>query len=203
VKVVNNLILSSDETNPQYDIIKGILILLSNETINRQDPLTALATIVSASETILKNEASRAIFRKLLEDKVITAPSLVAGGMSAPTVYRTLARFETLGIIESVTSSRAIKGKPGPRVVLYGLRGEWSPEDILQAGFKLESLRVPGMALVTAGTQMILDEYSHSDGVKFSEIIEKIKPLSSGYNVMDISQLVAKGLTAKGLKVWR
>lgn len=203
MKVDNNLILSSGETNPQYDIIKGFLILLSDETINRQDPLTALATIVSASETILKNEASRAIFRKLLEVKVITAPTLVSGGMSAPTVYRTLARFEALGIIEPVTSSRAIKGKPGPRVILYGLRGEWSPEDILQAGFKLESLRVPGMALVTTGTQMILDEYGHRDGVKFSEIIEKIKPLSSGYNVMDISQLVAKGLTSKGMKVWR
>ena len=202
---METVILPSHETNRQYNIIKDVLILLSHERINQQDPLTALATIVSASETILKNGASRALFKKLLEERVVTGPELEAStGLSTQSVYRTLSAFEKMGIIERLTKARNMKGKPGPRAWLYGLAGEWNPEDVIQAGFKLESLRVPGMALVVNGTQMILDEYGfRPDGVSFSAIQERVRPLCGGYNSFDIADRVARAVSQKGLKVWR
>lgn len=198
-------LVSKKETNPRLYIINAVELIHYFENINSTDPLTALEELFHFSETILKNRSTRTVFRKLIQEKVVTGPDLQATcGLSPAMTYKILAEFEKMGLIESLTKSRPVKNsRGGPRVTLYGLVGVWTPEDILQAGFRLDSLRDPGMALVLRGTQLILEDYGSRGEVKFTQIQDMMRPLSSGYNVEGISDMVAKGVSQKGLKVWR
>lgn len=198
-----SLIVSSDETISGFNIIKTIELILSNETINSQDPLRALELIVSASETILKNQGSRALFRYFLEESVISAPEAMATlGMDQATIYRILKVFLARGLVEPIRTVR-IKGHRGPRPRFYGLAGRWTPDHVPPAVLKLESLTDPGMALVVNGGQLILEEYLPRGEVKYSEILDRIKPLAKGYSPGDLADQVVKYVRPRGLTVWR
>lgn len=199
----SELIVSPHETISGNNIIKTIELILSNETINSRDPIGALELIVSASETILKNQGSRALFRYLMEEKVVSAPeAMITLGMDQATIYRVLKVFTARGIVEPLRTVR-VKGHRGPRPRFYGLTGKWTTDDIPQAVLKLSSLSDPGMALVVNGGQLILDEYMTRGEVHYRDILDRIKPMAKGYSPGDLADQVAKYVRARGLTVWR
>lgn len=197
-------LLPKNRTNSNIYIIKAVELILSFGTINLLDPMSGLDKLVSIFGTIIKNRVHRLVFIKIAQERVVTGPDIQATcDLTPSSTYRALCEFERLGLIEPLTKSRSQRGRRGPKVTLYGLTGHWTPEDVLHAGFRLESLRVPGMALVINTTQMILDEYGSRGEVKFRDIQDKVRPVAQGHDVGSLSDLVARSVSQRGLKVWR
>lgn len=196
------LILSSNDRITDYILVIENQLILSYDKINLISINERLEELLSFNESILKSSNHSKIFGQFLLSRVSWVQELSILGIPEPTIYRILKYYEGLGVLEKIHSVKKHKS-PGVRPKIWGLRGRWTQTDLEEALKRFSVNQDPGMALVRRGTQLILEEYGFKGEVRYQEVFNKMRPMSSGFFVNDIADKVAHELSRRGLRVWR
>jgi len=200
-------LVSPDEKNAiLYIDLLFRLILSYNDTIPF-NPLLRLREFFSWTETITSSQIRKNIFFYFVEKKVATVPVLVdALGKPRPSIYREIRELLDNDIVEKIVRARYIKKKPGRGPAIYGLKGKWQPDDVVDAINKHKIISSPNFVMVRNISQTILDGYLSRQNVseiKLNEIIAICKGSCPGFYDFDIADQVANNLSKRGIKVWR
>lgn len=121
-----------------------------------------------------------------------------------PTAYGIRKKLEKAGLLEYIKSIPRGSRRRGPKSKLYGVPGEWAPEDVVKALEKQLDRDPKYRKVVNKLTQLIMDEYLEPDG----EASEKkyrtlVKRHASGFGYLELLDEVAQSLHKKGVPVWR
>ena len=159
--------LSLDERKSYTYIDILFLILLSYDKNNAFNPLEQVKDFFSWVDSISSSEIRKKIFYYFLEKKVATAPILLANlKVPEPSIYRELGILERNDVLEPITDSRIFKRKTGRPPKVYGLKGKWTPDDIVRAVEEHNAVKNPTFVLVNNIGQSIMDDYIRIRGLK-------------------------------------
>jgi predicted transcriptional regulator len=198
---------SKDENNFSRYIEVYRKLLLLNEENNLASTLKNIQELLSFSEKIFSSSAVAESFTYFCLHGASTA-WVLQNELNHPeaTVYRSLKRLRSLGIIiPALKVSKIKKSKGGPRPTVWALEGAKTEEvaTAMRLHYKMLS---PKFRVAEKVAQTILEEYINKRNVSeisYKEIIVQVKELTIPFRTPDIAELAASYLHEKGIKVWK
>lgn len=196
--------LSTNENNPDIDIIRQMKLLLYNEDNNFSERVATTQRFLSLFKRVFSSEATAEGFFYLLERGASTAWLMqIHLEMPEATAYRVLRTLRALGIIEkAMTVSRLPKGtrKGGPRPGIWAIQG--ASEKELAAAYR-DHVRAqsPKYRVAERWVQQYLDKFGEQE-VTFTRIRQDLKAKQIR-EFVDVAGLAAEILHERGIKVWR
>lgn len=152
-------------------------------------------------ESILDKKSRREVYYYFLENIVATAPLIqTESHQSEQAIYRNVNWLNTHGFIKSHGKIKGTK-KGGPKPVLYALPGATS-EHIARARVKIDKSYRQSYTLVLDLTQLLFEDVVDAQ-IQYSKIISVAKKRCKGFDLIGISDQVARELREKGIKIWR
>jgi len=182
-------------------------LLLLNEENNLATTLKNIQELLSFSENIFSSSSVAETFLYFCLHGAGTA-WVLQNELNIPeaTVYRSLKRLRTLGIIIPALKVSKIKSsKGGPRPTVWALEGA-SKEEVSRAIKLHYKMLSPKFRVAEEVAQTILDEYISKRNIheiSYKEIVVQVKELKIPFRIPDVADLAASYLLEKGVKVWR
>ena len=197
----NHELVSSDETNPPYNIIiDKKLILLNDSNLEKMEP-NVLREILSFHASIMSVKARRKVYFYFLDNQAATAPLItLETDLTVATVYRQIKWLHGHGWLHAHAKVKSYK-KGGPRPVLYALPGTDS-EVLARTMHKVRKSQLPTYHLVKEIVQLCWEDIRDME-IQMSKITWFAKQNGKQFHFMGIADLVALELKSKGVKVWR
>jgi hypothetical protein len=194
-------LVSKDENNSIYNIIKGNQLLFYNKENNSFTVHGDLLEIFSKFEKIIKSRTALKLFKWFIKNKAATGSYLCDHYRYDHNVYRDINLLKNMGLIEAYMKVKSKEGG-GPKPVLYGLPGLDS-KFIAETVIMIQTKNKASYRLVSDLVQITLDEVKEQE-INFRKIVEIIKPRCKGYHFLDLTEMVAIELqTRYGVTVWR
>lgn len=198
-------LLSSDDRKSYTYTDMLFQLLLSTNSRKSFNPLSQVKEFFSWVDSISSSKIRKKIFYRFLDKKVATAPTILLDlNVSEPGLYRELKILVKNDVLEYITDSRIFRRKTGRPPRVYGLKGKWTPDDIVRAIEEHNAVKKPTFVLVATIGQSIMDDYIQVRGLEeihWSEINALCKGNCKGFYTPDITKKVAQYLTKQGVQV--
>ena len=180
-------------------------ILFTSVVNNSQTPLRVLEQFFTWVESISASEIRKKIFIYFLDNKASTVPVLIKTlDVCYKSAYREVNILESKGILEKIINAKYIKKKTGRSPAIWGLVGQYRPDDVIQAIERHKYRNNKGYKLIEKISQSILDDFVIIDNKIYEKDIESVvRKYCKGFYHADITKQVAVALVKKGIRVIR
>ncbi len=184
--------------DPQDHKPELLISAVSNLTITP----SLLSQLLRRYESILDKKSRREVYYYFLENIVATAPLIQKQStQSEQAIYRNVRWLNVHGFINSHGKIKNVKKGGGPKPVLYALPGATS-EQIARARIKIDKSYRQSHTLVLDLTQLLFEDVVDMQ-IQYSKIVSIAKKRCKGFDLIGISDQVARELHEKGIKIWR
>lgn len=156
--------------------------------------------LLKKHESIMSIKGRREVYYYFLDHIAATGALIMQKtGLSEQGAY---SHMKWLHQNEFIESHGKIKGtkKGGPKPVLYALPGATS-EQVARAIGKIDKSYRQSYALVLDLTQLLFEDVVDAQ-IQYSKIVSIAKKRCKGFDLIGISDQVARELREKGIKIW-
>lgn len=203
-------LLSTGESNPQYNIVTAFQLVLSSIESNSKSVLGDEYKLLSLLESIFGTKQLGSTFFYFIKKGAATAWTLqVQLSLPESTTYRLTKRLKSLGLIEEVkkiTRFRSIiQPRGGPRPIVYAMPN-CSHAKIADAILLHHRSLNPKWRFAEELVPTIISDYMEPRGLKTLErkwLLQWVKETSPPYNVGDIVDLAIPIFKMRGVTVSR
>jgi hypothetical protein len=195
---------STSDSIPQYNIIKAIRIILSNDDCIPNGDVTATLGTLSKLVTILRNPSLSQVFTYLITYGAASSWVLqVQLGLPEASIYRCLRSLNANGYITPQHRFvDRLSHRSGPRPKIWGVI-DCTSEQVAEAINLHQRCLSPKYRVAEEIAQTLLTRYVVNGEITYRDLLAHVKATHAEFRAPDVADLAAQYLAERGIKVWR